>query len=43
MADSPQLLPGGRAVLFSVKKLNDEWDQGQIAVQMLDGGDRVRP
>jgi serine/threonine-protein kinase len=40
MADSPQLLPGARAVLFSVKKLTDDWDQGQIAVQPLDGGPR---
>jgi serine/threonine-protein kinase len=40
MADSPQLLPGGGAVLFSVKKITDEWDQGQIAVQPLDGGPR---
>jgi serine/threonine protein kinase len=39
MADSPQLLPGGH-VLFSVKKLTDDWDQGQIAVQAVSGGPR---
>ena len=40
MADSPQLLPGSKGVLFSVKKTTDEWDQGEIAVQPLDGGPR---
>ena len=40
MADSPQLLPGGKGVLFSVKKTTDEWDQAEIAVQPLDGGPR---
>ena len=38
-ADSPQLLPGGH-VLFSVKKVTETWDQGQIAVQSITGGPR---
>jgi serine/threonine-protein kinase len=38
-ADSPQLLPGGN-VMFSVKKVDDDWDQGQIAVQSMTGGPR---
>ena len=36
-AASPQLLPGNRGVLFSLKKANDTWDQGQIVVQTPDG------
>ena len=38
-ADSPQLLSGDN-VLFSVKKVNDSWDQGQIVVQSIAGGPR---
>ena len=38
-ADGPQLLPGGN-VLYSVKKVKDDWDQGQIAVQSIAGGPR---
>ncbi len=40
MVDAPQMLPGGKAVLFSVKKTADAWDQGQIVVQPLGGGPR---
>jgi serine/threonine-protein kinase len=40
MVESPQLLPGGKAVMFSVKKADESWDQGQIAVQPLAGGAR---
>jgi serine/threonine protein kinase/Tol biopolymer transport system component len=36
----PQILPGGRAVLFSAKKATESWDKGQIAVQTLDGRER---
>jgi len=39
-ASSPQMLPGGRAVLFSVKKIADVWDKGQVVVQPLGGGER---
>jgi eukaryotic-like serine/threonine-protein kinase len=39
MASMPQLLPGGKAVLFSVKKASDEWDNGRVVVQPL-GGER---
>ena len=38
--DSPQMLPGGRAVLFSVRKGVDSWEKAQIVVQPLDGGAR---
>ena len=31
--EAPQMLPGGRAVLFSVKKSADALDKGQIVVQ----------
>jgi serine/threonine-protein kinase len=38
---APQLLPGGRAVLFSVRTSSvANWDQGQIVVQRLDSGER---
>ena len=40
MVEAPQMLPGGRAVLFSVKKSADGWDKGQIVVQNLGGGAR---
>jgi hypothetical protein len=36
MLSSPQLLPGGRGVLFSLKKATDNWDLGQIVVQTPD-------
>jgi hypothetical protein len=39
MAALPQLLPGGQAVLFSVKKAQDTWESGQVVVQKL-GGER---
>lgn len=37
---APQLLPGGQAVLYSIKKTAEVWDRGQIVVQALDGGAR---
>ncbi|MEQ1758185.1 MAG: protein kinase [Vicinamibacterales bacterium] len=41
VVSAPQLLPGGRAVLFSVRKSSVlNWDQGQIVVQRLDSGER---
>jgi serine/threonine-protein kinase len=40
MASSPQMLPGGRTVLFSIKKNSDLWDRGQIVVQSLPGNSR---
>ena len=39
--DAPQLLPGGRAVLFSVRETFSSWDNGQVVVQPLDGGART--
>lgn len=39
MASLPQLLPGGRAVLFSVKKIGENWDVGKVVVQVI-GGER---
>lgn len=41
IADAPQLLPGGRAVLFSMRKTSETWDKGRIVVQRLDGGART--
>jgi Tol biopolymer transport system component len=38
LADSPELLPGGKAVLFSKRKSSETWDAGQVVVQPLDGG-----
>jgi Tol biopolymer transport system component len=35
IASSPQMLPGGRAVLFSLKKLTEVWDKAQVVVQPL--------
>jgi serine/threonine-protein kinase len=40
LGSSPHILPGGRAVLFSVKKAADLWDKGQVVVQVLKGGAR---
>ena len=40
MVEAPQMLPGGKAVLFSIKKTADPWDKGQIVVQPLGGGTR---
>ena len=39
MASVPQVLPGGKAVLFSVKKIAENWDTGKVVVQVL-GGER---
>jgi serine/threonine-protein kinase len=40
IAANPQILPGGRTVLFSVAKNGSVWDKGQIVVQPLAGGSR---
>ena len=40
IADSPQLLPGGRAILFTLAARVGEWDTAQIIVQSLDSGRR---
>lgn len=39
IAGLPQMLPDGRAVLFSLKKIAETWDAGQLVVQTL-GGER---
>ncbi|MGQ0735859.1 MAG: hypothetical protein ACT4QD_19670 [Acidobacteriota bacterium] len=38
---SPQILPGGRVLLYGVKKAGESWDAAQIAAQPLDGGERT--
>ena len=38
---NPQMLPGGRAVLFSSKKVSDGWDKGSVVVQSLSDGART--
>ena len=40
IADSPQLLPGGRAILFTLAARVGEWDTAQIIVQSLDSDRR---
>ncbi len=40
IAHSPQLLPGGRAILFTLAARLGEWDTAQIVVQSLDSGRR---
>jgi serine/threonine-protein kinase len=40
MLGSPELLPGGRAILYAVKKSAEVWEQAQVVVQRLDGGER---
>ena len=40
IAQSPQLLPGGRAILFTLAARLGEWDTAQIVVQSLDSGRR---
>jgi len=40
IASSPQVLPGGKAVLFSLKNVAATWDQGQVVVQTLNNGAR---
>jgi Tol biopolymer transport system component len=40
LAHGPQLLPGGRAVLFTLSEGEGRWDQAQIVVQVLDTGVR---
>jgi len=41
---SPQMLPGGKAVLFTLANgsdASDRWDKGQVIVQSLDTGKRT--
>ena len=40
IAHGPQLLPGGRAILFTLVARYGEWDTAQIVVQSLDTGKR---
>ena len=40
VADQPQLLPGNRGLLFSIRKSSENWDQGRVVLQPLDGGAR---
>ena len=40
IASSPQMLPGGRGVLFSVRSLSNDQDHGRVVVQPLGGGER---
>jgi eukaryotic-like serine/threonine-protein kinase len=40
IADSPHLLPGGRAILFTLVARLGEWDTAQIVVQSLDSDRR---
>ena len=39
VASMPQMLPGGKALMFSVKRERDEWDAGQVVAQVI-GGER---
>lgn len=39
-AHGPQLLPGGRAVLFTIGTRGVSWDQARLVVQSLDTGER---
>jgi eukaryotic-like serine/threonine-protein kinase len=39
-AHGPQLLPGGRAVLFTLAQAAETWDDARIVVQSLNGGAR---
>jgi serine/threonine-protein kinase len=41
MLGSPQILPGGRMLLYTVKKTADSWDSAQIVAQPLGGGERT--
>jgi serine/threonine-protein kinase len=41
LAHGPQLLPGGRAVLFTLRRLVDDWDDAQIVVQSLSSKERT--
>ena len=40
VASSPQMLPGGRGVLFSVRPGSNLQDHGRVVVQPLGGGER---
>ena len=40
LAHGPQVLPGGRAVLFTISPGAGAWDRGRIVVQALDTGTR---
>jgi len=37
MAASPQLLPGDRGIMFSLKKMPSYWEDGQVVVQSREG------
>jgi Tol biopolymer transport system component len=37
IADTPRLLPDGRGLMFSVRKLTENWDKGQIVVHPRGG------
>jgi serine/threonine-protein kinase len=39
-AHGPQLLPGGRSVLFTVREGGNSWDDADIVVQSIDTGKR---
>jgi serine/threonine-protein kinase len=41
IADGPQLLPGNRGLIFSLRKITDSWDKGRVVLQPLDGGART--
>jgi serine/threonine-protein kinase len=40
LAASPQMLPDGQTVLFSLTPLANQWDSGKIVVQSLKSGER---
>jgi Tol biopolymer transport system component len=40
LAHGPQLLPGARAVLFTLAAIGGTWNEAQIVVQSLDTGER---
>ena len=40
IGSSPQVLPGGRALLFSLRRMVDNWDKGQIIAHVLATGVR---
>jgi serine/threonine-protein kinase len=41
LAHGPQLLPGGRWILFTLRRANvNSWDQAEIVAQSLDTGER---
>ena len=40
MLGSPQILPGGRTVVYAVKKAQESWENARIVAQPLGGGER---